>query len=186
MISRMLPALLLVLALLAAACQETAAPTSGEPALKIGFINQETVFRESAPGKDGMDLLGKKSNDLRGVLDELRAAAEEAEASGDEEAIAKTGQAFQQKLGESQQLMQAEQERIVAAMTKAYHQAMEDYRKANNISVIFPAEVAVAFDAELDVTQGVIELLNKADISLEAAAAPSAEGGEAETGAEQQ
>ena len=187
----LLPALLLAVALFAAACQETAAPEpepQPEPQvapLKIGFIDQEAVFRDSKPGQEGMDILGSLNNALMTEMSEARSAAETAEAEGDEEAMARASEEFQAKVGQLQQRMQMEQERILIAITKGYHQALSDYREANGISVVFPAEQAAAFDKDLDITAGVIELLDNAGIDLSAptepeAAEDSAVGAEAE------
>ena len=72
--------------------------------------------------------------------------------------------------------MRAEEQQILNKLTEDYQSVLDEYRAANNLSLILRSEAMVSTSAEADITQKIIEAMNKkttAEASAAAATAPA-------------
>lgn len=161
--------LLAALATVLAACNNTP---------KIAVVDGAKVFRESKPGQDAMAYLRTKNDELQA---EAKSAQEKVQAKQTQENAA----AFQEAITKYQSTMGAEQQRVVGLLQDQFNKILEKYRKDNKVDVILAKDVALSYDEANDITNKVIEEINKTPIDLnakpavaakpDAAAAPKAE-----------
>lgn len=153
--------------LLLAALAATLAGCNNSP--KIAVVDGAKVFRESKPGTDAMAYLRDKNNELQA---EAKAAQEKVQAKQTQENAA----AFQEAVTKYQSTMGAEQQRVVGLLQEQFNKILEKYRKDNKVDVIIAKDVALSYDDANDITNKVIEEINKVTLDLKAkpAAAPAA------------
>lgn len=150
--------LLAALALVLAACNN---------APKIAVVDGAKVFRESKPGQDAMAFLRDKNNELQA---EAKSAQEKVQAKQTQENAA----AFQEAVTKYQSTMASEQQRVVGLLQEQFNKILEKYRKDNKVDVIIAKDVALSYDEANDITNKVIEEINKASIDLKAKPAVAA------------
>jgi len=153
--------LLAALALVLAACNNSN---------KIAVVDGAKVFRESKPGQEAMTYLRTKSADLQA---EAKAAQDKVQAKQTQENAA----AFQEAVTKYQTTMGAEQQRVVGLLQEQFNKILEKYRKDNKVDVILAKDVVLSYEETSDITNKIIEEINKASIDLKAApaAAPTAD-----------
>lgn len=165
--------------LLLAALAATLAGCNNTP--KIAVVDGAKVFRESKPGQDAMTYLRDKNNELQA---EAKAAQDKVQAKQTQENAA----AFQEAVTKYQSTMGAEQQRVVGLLQEQFNKILEKYRKDNKVDVIIAKDVALSYDEANDITNKVIEEINKTTLDLKAkpavaatpdAAAPAAPAAEA-------
>lgn len=148
------PIILLVLAAALAGCQQQASAGA-----KIGFVDTNRVFKECKAGAEGMEYLqtaGKEFQEKFAEMQKLLAGNQTEENT----------RKFQEALNEYQTKMGAEQNRIVEALQNAFTTAVDDYRKANGYSAVLSVETAVSYDKSADISDKIIEAMNKMDIKI--------------------
>jgi outer membrane protein len=128
---------------------------------KIAVVDGAKVFRESKPGQEAMAYLRNKSTELQA---EAKAAQEKVQAKQTQENAA----AFQEAVTKYQTTMGAEQQRVVGLLQDQFNKILEKYRKDNKVDVILAKDVALSYDEASDITNKVIEEVNKATIDLNA------------------
>lgn len=157
--------------LLLAALAATLAGCNNTP--KIAVVDGAKVFRESKPGQDAMAFLRDKNNELQAAA---KAAQDKVQAKQTQENAA----AFQEAVTKYQSTMGAEQQRVVGLLQEQFNKVLEKYRKDNKVDVIIAKDVALSFDEANDITNKVIEEINKVALDLNAkpaiAGAPDAAG----------
>ena len=134
---------------------------------KIVVVDGAKVFRESKPGQDAMAYLRDKNNELQA---EAKSAQEKVQAKQSQENAA----AFQEAVTKYQSTMGAEQQRVVGLLQEQFNKVLEKYRKDNKVDVIIAKDVALSYDEANDITNKVIEEVNKASIDLKAKPAVAA------------
>lgn len=142
---------------------------------KIAVVDGAKVFRESKPGQEAMAYLRNKSTELQA---EAKAAQEKVQAKQTQENAA----AFQEAVTKYQTTMGSEQQRVVGLLQDQFNKILEKYRKDNKVDVILAKDVVLSYDEASDITNKVIEEINKTTIDLNAkpeakpeAAAPKAD-----------
>ncbi|GAB6126760.1 OmpH/Skp family outer membrane protein [Humidesulfovibrio idahonensis] len=128
---------------------------------KIVVVDGAKVFRESKPGQEAMAYLRTKSTDLQA---EAKAAQEKVQAKQTQENAA----AFQEAVTKYQTTMGAEQQRVVGLLQDQFNKILEKYRKDNKVDVILAKDVVLSYDESSDITNKVIEEINKTTIDLNA------------------
>ena len=73
-----------------------------------------------------------------------------------------------------QDAMAAEQQRVVGLLQDQFNKILEKYRKDNKVDVIIAKDVALSYDEANDITNKVIEEINKTPIDLNAKPAVAA------------
>jgi len=64
--------------------------------------------------------------------------------------------------------MGAEQQRVVGLLQDQFNKVLEKYRKDNKVDVILAKDVVLSYDESSDITNKVIEEINKITIDLNA------------------
>ncbi|MGE4263839.1 MAG: OmpH family outer membrane protein [Desulfovibrio sp.] len=134
---------------------------------KIAVVDGAKVFRESKPGQEAMAYLRDKSTELQA---EAKAAQDKVQAKQTQENAA----AFQEAVTKYQTTMGAEQQRVVGLLQDQFNKILEKYRKDNKVDVILAKDVVLSYEETSDITNKIIEEINKASIDLKAPAAPAA------------
>ncbi|HAS89590.1 MAG TPA: outer membrane chaperone Skp [Desulfovibrio sp.] len=147
-------ALIIAMAAFVAGCQQQA--TSGA---KIGFVDTNKVFKECKAGTEGMDYLKKSGEEFQSKFAEMQKAL-----AGNQ--TEENTRKFQEALGEYQNKMGAEQNRIVEALQNGFTKAVDEYRRANGYSAILSTESAISYDESADISGKIIEAMNKMDIKI--------------------
>lgn len=128
---------------------------------KIAVVDGAKVFRESKPGQEAMAYLRTKSTELQA---EAKAAQEKVQAKQTQENAA----AFQEAVTKYQTTMGTEQQRVVGLLQDQFNKVLEKYRKDNKVDVILAKDVVLSYDEASDITNKVIEEINKTTIDLNA------------------
>ena len=155
----------LTIALFLSACSEPAAPT-------VAVVNAGQVFQECESGKQAREYMEKLAEEMQADLRSLQDDFENAPAARKEDAQRK----LQSTVIEYQQRLRAEEQQILNKLTEDYQSVLDEYRAANNLSLILRSEAMVSTSAEADITQKIIEAMNKkttAEASAAAATAPA-------------
>lgn len=135
---------------------------------KIAVVDGAKVFRESKPGQEAMNYLRDKSTELQA---EAKAAQDKVQARQTQENAA----AFQEAVTRYQTTMGSEQQRVVGLLQDQFNKILEKYRKDNKVDVVLAKDVVLSYDEASDITNKIIEEINKVSIDLKAPAEAPAE-----------
>ncbi len=154
---RILPLMLLTLGLLTACNSPSEAPkaTTTAAVQTIAIVDTAKIFRESAPGKAGVDFLKSIQADMQIALATLQAKVQ-----ADPENM-ELQQEAQATFGQLQQRMSAEEQNVVNILNELVQKSLDEYRTTKNISVIVGTEAALSFDKTVDVTGDIIVAMDK-------------------------
>ena len=168
--------LALLLSFMLFACQQ--GDNNAQP--KVAVVDMARVMRESEPGKAGVKFLESLQGDMQTKLNDiqqrLEANPKDAEAQKELQAVYMS----------AQQRMQVEQQNVVNLLYDAIQRVINTYRTEKGYAVIISTEAVAAFDSKSDVTNEVLELVNKQKLDFksvtpEAEKAPEAAAPKAET-----
>ncbi|WP_320169443.1 OmpH family outer membrane protein [Maridesulfovibrio sp.] len=146
--------LFLMIAIFVAGCQQQASSEA-----KIGFVDTNRVFKECKAGAEGMAYLQQAGEEFKAKFTEMQKTL-----AGNQ--TEENTRKFQEALGEYQTKMGAEQNRIVEALQNGFTKAVDEFRTANGYSAILSVETAVSYDKSADISDKIIEALNKMDIKI--------------------
>ena len=74
-----------------------------------------------------------------------------------------------------QQRINAEQQNVVSQLLDLTQRLVNNYRKANGLSVVLGTDVAVAYDPALDVTNALLDEMNKQKVNFVSVSNPQPE-----------
>ena len=166
---RFIMPLALLLSFMLFACQQ--ADNNAQP--KMAVVDMARVMRDSELGKAGVKFLESLQGDMQTKLNDiqqrLEANPKDAEAQKELQAVYMS----------AQQRMQVEQQNVVNLLYDTIQRVINTYRTEKGYTVIISTEAAAAYDSKSDVTNEVLELVNKQKlefkpVSPEAPAAPEA------------
>ena len=149
---------LLVLCLAVSGCQQTQ-----EPAVKVGVVDMNRLLRDSEPGKEASRFLEGMQKEIQQQIDDVQARLGK---DPENEALQRELQAIY--MG-GQQRINAEQQNVVT------QRLVNNYRKANGLSVVLGTDVAVAYDPALDVTNALLDEMNKQKVNFVSVSNPQPE-----------
>ena len=167
---RFIMPLALLLSFMLFACQQ--ADNNAQP--KMAVVDMARVMRDSELGKAGVKFLESLQGDMQTKLNDiqqrLEANPKDAEAQKELQAVYMS----------AQQRMQVEQQNVVNLLYDTIQRVINTYRTDKGYAIIISTEAAAAYDSKSDVTNEVLELVNKQKLEFkpaapEAAAAPKAE-----------
>lgn len=161
---RLSAGLLLLLFVLAAGCsqdQTTQTETSPEPAMRVAVVDETRIFNESNAGLEGVKMLNELNQSLR---EELAAMQDAAQGNGTEEDVAN----FRAAVQRYQEIMNNQQRALYDAVQEEYVAVLAEFRRANDIDVVFGQENALSYNPDVDITEEVIAALNSASVELPA------------------
>ena len=141
---------LLVLCLAVSGCQQPQ-----EPAVKVGVVDMNRLLRDSEPGKEASRFLEGMQKEIQQQIDDVQARL-----GKDPE-----NEALQREL---QAIYMGGQQRINQRL-------VNNYRKANGLSVVLGTDVAVAYDPALDVTNALLDEMNKQKVNFVSVSNPQPE-----------
>ena len=151
---------LLVLCLAVSGCQQTQ-----EPAVKVGVVDMNRLLRDSEPGKEASRFLEGMQKEIQQQIDRLGKDPENEALQRELQAIYMGGQ----------QRINAEQQNVVSQLLDLTQRLVNNYRKANGLSVVLGTDVAVAYDPALDVTNALLDEMNKQKVNFVSVSNPQPE-----------
>lgn len=135
---------------------------------KTAVINTNMAFQMSDAGKGGVAYLDRVGTELQAGLAE---AEKQAQADKNKNvAMLK----FQQRLAEAQHQASNEQQHVMTIISEHLRSTLNTYREKNNIAVIIDAEAAAAYSPQADITQNVIQEMNKKPVNFQSPTATPA------------
>lgn len=155
---------LLVLCLAVSGCQQTQ-----EPAVKVGVVDMNRLLRDSEPGKEASRFLEGMQKEIQQQIDDVQARLGK---DPENEALQRELQAIY--MG-GQQRINAEQQNVVSQLLDLTQRLVNNYRKANGLSVVLGTDVAVAYDPVLDVTNALLDEMNKQKVNFVSVSNPQPE-----------
>ena len=148
---RFIMPLALLLSFMLFACQQ--ADNNAQP--KMAVVDMARVMRDSELGKAGVKFLESLQGDMQTKLNDiqqrLEANPKDAEAQKELQAVYMS----------AQQRMQVEQQNVVNLLYDAIQRVINTYRTEKGYAVIISTEAVAAFDSKSDVTNEVLDLVNK-------------------------
>ncbi|MCM0755590.1 OmpH family outer membrane protein [Desulfovibrio aminophilus] len=136
---------------------------------QVGVVDAAAVFKQCKAGQQAMTYLQERAKALQEKVQEAQKAAE-----GNQNE--QTMQAFQKAVTEYQTTLGGEQQRLVTLLNDKYTAVLEKYRKDNGLVAVLSKEAVMAYDPAADITNKVVEALDKENIDLQlnkAEAAPA-------------
>ena len=167
---RLLILSLLVLCLAVSGCQQTQ-----EPAVKVGVVDMNRLLRDSEPGKEASrsDIAQFSTpafqKEIQQQIDDVQARLGK---DPENENLQRELQAIY--MG-GQQRINAEQQNVVSQLLDLTQRLVNNYRKANGLSVVLGTDVAVAYDPALDVTNALLDEMNKQKVNFVSVSNPQPE-----------
>ncbi|HKI82357.1 MAG TPA: OmpH family outer membrane protein [Pseudodesulfovibrio sp.] len=158
---RILPLLFVaILALGLSACNQ-------EP-MKIGVVDEAAAFKENKLATEAMAHLQELGKPLQ---QKAEAAYKAMQADQNEENVA----AYKLAMGELQNTMNAEQQRIVALVDAKFNEILQDYREKNGFALILSKQAVIASSETVDITKDIEAAMDNATMDFSVPEAPKAE-----------
>ncbi|EGB15046.1 outer membrane chaperone Skp (OmpH) [Pseudodesulfovibrio mercurii] len=159
---RILPLLFVaLLALGLSACNQ-------EPSAKIGIVDEAAAFKDNKLATEAMAHLQEMGKPLQ---EKAEAAYKAMQANQTEETVA----AYKLAMGELQNTMTAEQQRIVGMVDAKFNEVLETYRKEKGLTAILSKQAVIASDDAVDITKDIVAAMNKVTMDFSLPEAPKAE-----------
>ena len=124
------------------------------------MVDPARLFQESEPGKAGIEHLKQLEAAMQ---EQLKTAQGMIEKAPNDEALRAR---FQKTFVGYQQIVNAEQQKVVQQINGLMQKTLEDFRTKKNYSVIMNAESLLAFDPKSDVTKEVIAEMDKTKVTF--------------------
>ena len=167
---RILPLLFVaILALGLSACNQ-------EQPIKIGVVDEAAAFKENKLATEAMAHLQEMGKPLQ---QKAEAAYKAMQANQTEETVA----AYKLAMGELQNTMNAEQQRIVAMVDAKFNEILENYRKEKGLALILSKQAVIASSETVDITKDIEAAMNNVTMDFSLPEAPKAEAPAAEDAA---
>ena len=133
---------------------------SGCTGTKVGLVDPNRLFQESASGKAAIEHLKQMEGTLQ---DQLTAAQKLIEKKpGDE----KLRIQVQQEFASYQQLASNEQRKVVESINTKVKSTLEVIRVQKKLDAIFASENALSFDEKIDVTNDVLTEMDRKPLTF--------------------
>ncbi len=160
---RILP-LLLSLMIFLTACESSEKVPTPDMESKIKIVDTARISRDSKLSKDAMEFIGSIQTKIQAESQEEMAALQ-AKLKADPE-NAEIQQEMQMFYGLAQQRLQAEIQNASSIMNDLVLRVVEEYRTKHNLMMILSSETALSYDKSLDITQEIVDILNKQTIEF--------------------
>lgn len=156
----LLSAALLSLALLAG-CNEKA------PSITIGVVDEAAAFQKN-------QLASKAMAYLQELGAPMQAKAEAAYKAMQENQTPENEAAYKAAMGELQQVMNGEQQRVVALVDAKFNEILDTYRQEKGLTVILSKESVISSADTVDITDDIVAAMDSIELDL-TAPAPAAQ-----------
>lgn len=127
---------------------------------KVGVVNPARLFQDSDSGKAGIEHLKLMETAMQEQLVTAQGVIEKS--PGDEALRAR----FQQVFMGYQQVVGAEQQKVVEGINEQIQATLEAYRKQKGMTVILNGESVLTYAPEADVTDAIITEMNGKPLSF--------------------
>ncbi|MBR6467662.1 MAG: OmpH family outer membrane protein [Desulfovibrio sp.] len=155
---RFILTLLLALSLCLGACEEGS--SKGGPT--VGIVDLSRLVRDSEPGKAANAFLEKTQKSFN---DRILALQDKLQANADDEKVRAEFQSLYLGL---QQRMQAEEQNVNNVLLDHILRTVKEYRAKQGLSAIVRSEAVLDYDKALDITDMILDELNKKNIEFKA------------------
>ena len=163
---RILPLLFVaVLAMGLSACNQESA--------KVGVVDEAAAFKENKLATEAMAHLQEMGKPLQ---EKAETAYKAMQADQSEENVA----AYKLAMGELQNTMTAEQQRVVALVDAKFNEVLENYRKEKGLSLILSKQAVIASSDAVDITKDIVAAMDKVSMDFSVPEAPKTEAPKAE------
>jgi len=126
----------------------------------IGVVDTARVFRDSDAGKEGFKYLETVQAEMQAKLNILQMKLKkDPENKKVAQKLQETYLSFQQRIG-------AEQQKVITLLNDASQRVLDSYRAKNSLLIIISSEATLSYGEAVDITDGVIEELNKEKIEF--------------------
>ncbi|WP_319541642.1 OmpH family outer membrane protein [uncultured Pseudodesulfovibrio sp.] len=146
------------------ACNQQQAP------VKIGVVDEAAAFKDNKVAQEAMAY-------LKEVGTPLQTKAEAAYKAMQENQTEETVAAYKLAMGELQNTMGTEQQRVVGLVENEFTNALEAYRAEKGLEVILSKQSVIASSDTVDITNDIVTAMNGVTVDFtkpEAPAAPEA------------
>ena len=155
---RFILSLLLALSLCLGACEEGS--SKGGPT--VGIVDLSRLVRDSEPGKAANAFLEKTQKSFN---DRILALQNKLQANADDEKVRAEFQSLYLGL---QQRMQAEEQNVNNVLLDHILRTVKEYRQQAGLDAIVRSEAVLDYDKALDITDMILDDLNKKNIEFKA------------------
>ena len=155
---RFILSLLLALLLCLGACEQS----SSKNAPTVGIVDLSRLVRDSEPGKAANAFLEKTQKSFN---DRILALQNKLQANADDEKVRAEFQSLYLGL---QQRMQAEEQNVNNVLLDHILRTVKEYRAKQGLGAIVRSEAVLDYDKALDITDMILDELNKKNIEFKA------------------
>ena len=155
---RFILSLLLALSLCLGACEQS----SSKNAPTVGIVDLSRLVRDSEPGKAANAFLEKTQKSFN---DRILALQNKLQANADDEKVRAEFQSLYLGL---QQRMQAEEQNVNNVLLDHILRTVKEYRAKQGLGAIVRSEAVLDYDKALDITDMILDELNKKNIEFKA------------------
>ena len=170
---RFILSLLLALSLCLGACEEGS--SKGGPT--VGIVDLSRLVRDSEPGKAANAFLEKTQKSFN---DRILALQNKLQANADDEKVRAEFQSLYLGL---QQRMQAEEQNVNNVLLDHILRTVKEYREKKRLGAIVRSEAVLDYDKALDITDMILDELNKKNIEFKAVTSDQPKAEDAKEGA---
>ncbi len=136
--------------------------------LTIGVVDEAVAFQKNQAAAKAMAYLQKLGAPLQAEAEKAYKAMQEDQ---NEETVA----AYKKAMGNLQNVMNGEQQRIVALIDAKFNEVLDTYRKEKGLTLILGKESVISSAETVDITDDIVEAMNKLELDLSKPATPEAE-----------
>ncbi len=134
---------------------------TGCTSTQVAVVTPARLFQESESGKAGIEHLKQIETTIQEQLEIAQGLI--AKAPNDEALRAK----FQKVFLGYQQVINAEQQKVVESVNTLMQNALDKYRVQKGYAVIMSAESLLSYDPKIDVTNEILAAMNESKVTFE-------------------
>ncbi len=127
----------------------------------VAVVDPSRLFQDSGPGKAGFEHLSRIESAMQAQLEIARKLMEK---SPNDEALRER---FQKIFLGYQQIVGAEQQKVVERINEVMQKALDDCRARKGYTVILSTEGLLSHDPKADVTNEVLAEMNRVEVTFE-------------------
>lgn len=134
----------------------------------VGVVDEAAAFRDNQAAAKAMTYLQKLGEPMQ---KKAEAAYKTMQEDQSEENVA----AYKEAMGELQNIMNKEQQRVVGLMDAKFNEILETYRQEKGLTLILSKESVIASANTVDITADIVERMNGIELDLTPPEAPEAD-----------
>ncbi len=127
---------------------------------KVAVLDPAKLYQDSSAGKAGLVYLESVEQEVRAKAEAAQKIAETMPNNPD------LPVALQTFFADCQEVMNKAQQDAVSAVQDLVKKTIDEYRAKENISIVLESEIAVSADQQSDITNKIIEMMNKSTVQF--------------------